>query len=172
MDASALLPLYKPAGDSARHDFTRYPSRARRSARRATRDAMTPEQQMLVKSSFAKVAPIADLAATLFYDELFHRDPVLGYGVKPTDYQTVGAALIATLQQRLCRAGRKQAAFARAPAAHRPGIRLRSRPSRFDYRLRHNRQSWLDEGWLQPRVEEGTRRRNGRAIYRASYLQR
>jgi hemoglobin-like flavoprotein len=104
---------------------------------------MTPEQQILVKDSFAKVAPMADVAATLFYDELFQRDPALralfkpdmteqrqklmamlgtavanlaeweriaaavqalgrrhvDYGVKPADYQTVGAALIATLEK-------------------------------------------------------------------------
>ncbi len=29
---------------------------------------MTPEQQILVQTSFAKVAPIADLAASLFYE--------------------------------------------------------------------------------------------------------
>jgi len=106
---------------------------------------MTPEEQTLVKSSFAKVAPIADAAATLFYDELFERDPALrslfkpdmteqrqklmamlgtavanlgewekisaavkalgrrhvGYGVKASDYPTVGAALIATLEKGL-----------------------------------------------------------------------
>jgi len=38
---------------------------------------MTPEQQQLIKSSFAKVAPIADTAATIFYDDLFARDPRL-----------------------------------------------------------------------------------------------
>jgi hemoglobin-like flavoprotein len=106
---------------------------------------MTPEQQTLVRNSFAKVAPIADTAAALFYDELFERDPALrslfkpdmteqrqklmamlatavanlgewekisaavkalgrrhvSYGVKPADYQTVGAALIATLEKGL-----------------------------------------------------------------------
>jgi len=106
---------------------------------------MTPEQQTLVKNSFAKVAPIADAAATLFYDELFRLDPGLrslfkedltdqrqklmamlatavanlgewekisaavkalgrrhvGYGVKASDYPTVGAALIATLEKGL-----------------------------------------------------------------------
>jgi len=106
---------------------------------------MTPEQQTLVRSSFAKVAPIADTAAILFYDELFRLDPGLrplfkedlteqrkklmamlttavlnlgewekisaavkalgrrhvSYGVKPADYQTVGAALIATLEKGL-----------------------------------------------------------------------
>jgi len=32
---------------------------------------MTPDQKELVQSSFAKVEPIADTAATLFYDRLF-----------------------------------------------------------------------------------------------------
>jgi hypothetical protein len=39
--------------------------------------AMTPEQQTLVRTSFAKVAPIADQAAILFYDDLFERNPRL-----------------------------------------------------------------------------------------------
>jgi nitric oxide dioxygenase len=106
---------------------------------------MTPDQISLVQSSFAKVAPIADVAATLFYEDLFARDPRLkglfkgdmaeqrrklmvmlttavnhltnwskiknvvqalghrhvDYGVKPADYETVGAALIATLEKGL-----------------------------------------------------------------------
>lgn len=106
---------------------------------------MTPEQQMLVQTSFAKVAPIADTAAQLFYDDLFQREPrlralfkndmaeqrqklmsMLGmavanlqhwdriaaavqalgarhatYGVVPADYDTVGTALIATLEKGL-----------------------------------------------------------------------
>jgi len=36
---------------------------------------MTPEQIDLVQTSFAKVAPIADTAATLFYDRLFEIAP-------------------------------------------------------------------------------------------------
>jgi hemoglobin-like flavoprotein len=38
---------------------------------------MTPAQQTIVKSSFAKFVPIADVAATLFYEDLFARDPKL-----------------------------------------------------------------------------------------------
>jgi hemoglobin-like flavoprotein len=38
---------------------------------------MSPDQQNLVQSSFAKVAPIADVAARLFYEDLFARDPRL-----------------------------------------------------------------------------------------------
>jgi len=38
---------------------------------------MTPEQIRLVQQSFAKVAPIAEPAAVLFYDRLFTLDPSL-----------------------------------------------------------------------------------------------
>ncbi len=38
---------------------------------------MTPSQQQLVRSSFAKVEPIADTAAIMFYDELFELNPRL-----------------------------------------------------------------------------------------------
>lgn len=106
---------------------------------------MTPEQTALVQASFAKVAPIADTAATHFYDDLFLRNPALrplfkadlteqkqklmamlgtvvanigqweklapavhalgrrhlAYGIRQADYDTVGAALIATLEKGL-----------------------------------------------------------------------
>ena len=38
---------------------------------------MTPEQIMLVQTSFAQVLPIADTAAVLFYQRLFELDPSL-----------------------------------------------------------------------------------------------
>ena len=103
---------------------------------------MTPEQAVLVKESWAKVTPIADKAAELFYGKLFEMDPSLkplfkgdmteqgrklmamintavnaldrleevvpavqelgkrhvGYGVKDKDYDTVGGALLWTLE--------------------------------------------------------------------------
>jgi hemoglobin-like flavoprotein len=106
---------------------------------------MTSEQTTLVQTSFAQVAPIADTAATLFYDRLFELNPSLrglfredlreqrmklmamlttavnnlhqwhavaphvkqlglrhvGYGVKAADYDTVGTALIDTLEKGL-----------------------------------------------------------------------
>jgi hemoglobin-like flavoprotein len=106
---------------------------------------LTPSQKELVKSSFAKVLPISDQAAELFYGRLFEIDPSLrplfttdmkeqgrklmqmiaiavrglddlgtlvpavrdlgrrhvSYGVKDEHYETVGAALLWTLQQGL-----------------------------------------------------------------------
>src|SRR6202158_5743285 len=106
---------------------------------------MTPEQVKLVQDSFAKVAPIADKAADLFYDRLFVIAPDVrslfpddlsaqkkklmqmiatavtnlhqvekiipavqdlgrrhvGYGVTAKHYESVGAALLWTLEQGL-----------------------------------------------------------------------
>jgi len=106
---------------------------------------MTPEDKKLVQESFAKVAPIAEQAAALFYQNLFTKDPSLKplfkgdmaeqgkklmkmiatavngldqleaivpavqdlgrkhvkYGVQPQHYDTVGAALLLTLEQGL-----------------------------------------------------------------------
>ncbi len=106
---------------------------------------MTPEQVKLVQQSFGQVAPIADTAATLFYDRLFEIAPAvkplfhgdmaeqrrklmatlavvvgglgnietilpaasalakrhLGWGVKPEHYDSVGAALLWTLERGL-----------------------------------------------------------------------
>ena len=106
---------------------------------------MNSNQISLVQESFAKVAPIAETAAGLFYQRLFELDPSLaglfkgdmkeqgrklmtmiaaavrglddvgrllpvlqnlgakhaGYGVKDADYDTVGAALLWTLERGL-----------------------------------------------------------------------
>lgn len=102
---------------------------------------VTPQQVALVQESWARVVPMADQAAALFYGRLFTLDPALkglfkgdmqaqgkklvqmitvavnglthlekivpavqelgrrhaGYGVQPAHYDTVGAALLATL---------------------------------------------------------------------------
>jgi hemoglobin-like flavoprotein len=44
---------------------------------RETEDIMTPDQIKLVQQSWARVTPIADVAATLFYQRLFELDPSL-----------------------------------------------------------------------------------------------
>lgn len=106
---------------------------------------MTPEQAVMVKESWAKVIPIKEQAAELFYGKLFELDANLkplfkgnmteqgrklmamintavngldrleaivpavedlgrrhvAYGVKDKDYDTVGTALLWTLQQGL-----------------------------------------------------------------------
>ena len=107
---------------------------------------MTPAQKLLIRKSWAKVVPIADQAATLFYQRLFEIDPSVralfrdtdmssqrkkllqvlnvavssldnlgalaktvedlgrrhaGYGVKDSHYDSVGVALLWTLEQGL-----------------------------------------------------------------------
>lgn len=106
---------------------------------------MTPDQIKLVQDSFAKVVPIKDAAAEMFYERLFELDPSLrslfkgdmteqrkklmsmiatavgglnklddivpavqalgerhaGYAVRPEHYDTVGAALLWTLEKGL-----------------------------------------------------------------------
>ena len=57
---------------------------------------MTPEQISLVQSSFGKVAPIADKAATLFYDRLFTIAPSVKQMFKG-DMAEQGRKLMATL---------------------------------------------------------------------------
>lgn len=57
---------------------------------------MTPEQKTLVQESFAKVAPIAETAADIFYTKLFELDPEL----KPLfkgDIKEQGKKLMAVL---------------------------------------------------------------------------
>lgn len=58
--------------------------------------SMTQEQVKLVQQSFAKVAPIAEQAAGLFYDRLFEIDPKLRALFK-TDIAEQGKKLMAAL---------------------------------------------------------------------------
>jgi nitric oxide dioxygenase len=57
---------------------------------------MTPDQVTLVQQSFAKVAPISETAAVLFYDRLFEIAPSVG-PMFPTDMKEQRKKLMATL---------------------------------------------------------------------------
>ena len=57
---------------------------------------MTPEQVTLVQTTFAKVAPISDKAAILFYDRLFELAPQVR-AMFPTDLTEQRKKLMATL---------------------------------------------------------------------------
>jgi hemoglobin-like flavoprotein len=58
---------------------------------------MTPAEITLVKDSFAKVAPIAEQAAALFYQRLFELDPALRPLFKGGDMVAQGRKLMASL---------------------------------------------------------------------------
>ena len=57
---------------------------------------MTPDQIALVQQSFAKVAPIADQAAVMFYDRLFELAPAVK-PLFPSDMAEQRRKLMATL---------------------------------------------------------------------------
>src|SRR4029079_8989952 len=57
---------------------------------------MKPDQVKLVQESFAKVAPISDHAAVMFYDRLFEIAPQVK-GMFPTDMSEQRRKLMATL---------------------------------------------------------------------------
>ena len=57
---------------------------------------MTPKQIRIVQASFAQVAPIADVAADLFYARLFELDPQLRLLFK-SDMKRQGAMLMSML---------------------------------------------------------------------------
>lgn len=57
---------------------------------------MSPEQVALVQQSFAKVAPISDQAATIFYDRLFEIAPAVK-AMFPSDMTEQRKKLMATL---------------------------------------------------------------------------
>jgi hemoglobin-like flavoprotein len=57
---------------------------------------MTPDQVKLVQQSFARVAPIADQAAVLFYDRLFEIAPAVK-AMFPADMTEQRKKLMATL---------------------------------------------------------------------------
>ena len=58
---------------------------------------MTPIQQELIRSTWSQVAPIADTAATLFYERLFELDPALRRLFSRTDKEAQRKNLMQTL---------------------------------------------------------------------------
>jgi hemoglobin-like flavoprotein len=55
---------------------------------------MTPQQIVLVRNSFARIAPIADHAAALFYDNLFLAHPQLQSMFRNADMAAQGEKLM------------------------------------------------------------------------------
>lgn len=59
--------------------------------------AISEQQKRMIKASFAKVEPIADVAAEIFYKQLFHYDPSLKPLFK-NDIKSQGRKLMAALK--------------------------------------------------------------------------
>ncbi|MFQ5774307.1 MAG: methyl-accepting chemotaxis protein [Kiloniellaceae bacterium] len=65
-----------PAASASHGHAARAPASAAAAPKRLPQNApLTPAERRLVQESFAKVEPIAEVAATLFYDKLFELDP-------------------------------------------------------------------------------------------------
>jgi hemoglobin-like flavoprotein len=90
---------------------------------------MTPHQTALVRASFARIAPIADHAAALFYDNLFLAQPQLRELFRRTDLRAQGEKLMQmiasavrlldapqTLMPVLAQLGRRHAGYGVKPA--------------------------------------------------------
>jgi len=58
---------------------------------------MTPRQVELIRTSWTAVEPIADIAATLFYDRLFEGDPAIRRMFRSTDMAAQKKNLMQTL---------------------------------------------------------------------------
>jgi hemoglobin-like flavoprotein len=58
---------------------------------------MTPQQQTLIRDTWAQVTPIADTAASLFYDRLFELDPAIARMFSATDMAAQRRNLVQTL---------------------------------------------------------------------------
>lgn len=58
---------------------------------------MTPQQQDLIRSTWAQVAPISDVAARLFYERLFKLDPSIRRMFAFTDMESQRRNLMQTL---------------------------------------------------------------------------
>ena len=150
--ANGFAPQFEPAAaPQSRPQYTGGPAPAKAAPaasqikKAPDTGPFTPRDKQLVQSTFAKVEPIAMVAARTFYEKLFELDPALkklfkgnmeeqghklmstlkvavkgldnlpklvpvlqdlgrrhvGYGVKNSDYDTVAAALIWTLEQGL-----------------------------------------------------------------------
>src|SRR5437764_1152611 len=91
---------------------------------------MTPEQVSLVQSSFAKVAPIADTAAALFYDRLFTIAPPVKQMFKG-DMAEQGRKLMATLAVVVNGLGNLDAILPAASALARRHISYGVKPSHY-----------------------------------------
>jgi len=91
---------------------------------------MTPEQVSLVQSSFAKVVPIADTAAALFYDRLFTIAPPVKQMFKG-DMAEQGRKLMATLTVVVNGLGNLEAILPAASALARRHVSYGVKPSHY-----------------------------------------
>jgi hemoglobin-like flavoprotein len=91
---------------------------------------MTPEQVNLVQQSFAKVAPISDQAAVLFYDRLFEMAPSVK-SMFPSDLSEQRKKLMATLAVVVNGLGRLESVLPAASALAKRHVSYGAKPEHY-----------------------------------------
>lgn len=91
---------------------------------------MTPDQVKLVQESFAKVAPISDMAAMLFYDRLFDVAPSVK-AMFPADMTEQRRKLMATLAAVVNGLGNLESVLPAASALAKRHVRYGARPAHY-----------------------------------------
>jgi hemoglobin-like flavoprotein len=91
---------------------------------------MTPDQVNLVQQSFAKVAPISDQAAVLFYDRLFEVAPTVK-SMFPSDLREQRKKLMATLAVVVNGLGRLESVLPAASALAKRHVSYGAKPEHY-----------------------------------------
>jgi len=109
---------------------------------------MTPEQVRLVQESFAKVAPIADQAAVMFYDRLFELAPQVKT-MFPADMTEQRRKLMATLAFAVNGLANLQSVLPAASALAKRHIAYGAKPEHYPSLARRCCGLWR-RGWAMP----------------------
>jgi hemoglobin-like flavoprotein len=113
---------------------------------------MTPDQVQLVQQSFAKVAPISEQAATIFYDRLFEVAPSVR-AMFPDDMTEQRKKLMATLAVVVGGLSNLEAVLPAASALAKRHVNYGARPEHYPVvggALLFTLEKGLGEGWTPP----------------------
>ena len=113
---------------------------------------MTPEQVQLVQQSFAKVAPISEQAATIFYDRLFEVAPSVR-AMFPDDMAEQRKKLMATLAVVVGGLSHIEAVLPAASALAKRHVSYGAKPEHYPVvggALLFTLENGLGDGWTPP----------------------
>ena len=113
---------------------------------------MTPEQVQLVQQSFAKVAPISEQAATIFYDRLFEVAPSVR-AMFPDDMTEQRKKLMATLAVVVGGLSHIEAVLPAASALAKRHVSYGAKPEHYPVvggALLFTLENGLGDGWTPP----------------------
>jgi nitric oxide dioxygenase len=119
---------------------------------------MTPDQVELVQQSFAKVAPISETAAVLFYDRLFEIAPKVK-AMFPTDLTEQRRKLMATLAVVVAGLGNLESVLPAASALAKRHVSYGAKPEHYPVvgaALLWTLEKGLGDGWTPDVAEAWT----------------